>query len=241
MNRSVHPTTAGPLRCLRFLPVLLLPLLPLLLTGCVNANVQEIRQGASGMAAGDAVAILGRRQGAKYETEAEFVACVGKGLSSPDIRVIPEQQFIDGLFPWFEPKIAPMEPGHLPRILSQPALAAKLKQDGVRYIVWIDGVTNYNRNGVVTCTASPAGAGCFGFFTIDKDSEYEASIWDISHLSSIGKISSGATGTDYYPTFFVPIPIAARVQGQACDGLAARLRSFLRETPAVQVQAVRAG
>ena len=79
--------------------------------------------------------------------------------------------------------------------------------------------------------------GCFGFFTIDKDAVYEASIWDISHLTSIGKISSEATGTDYYPTIFVPIPIAARVQGQACDGLAARLRSFLRESPTAGVSA----
>ena len=201
------------------------------ITGCVNASVQEIRQGASGMVSTDAIAILGRRQGAKYETEADFVACVGKELAGQNVRVIPEQEFIDGLFPWFEPKIAPMDPSQLPRILSQPVLAAKLKKDGVRYLVWVDGVTNYDSNGVVTCSLSPTGVGCFGFFTVDKNAVYEASVWDINRLTSIGKISSEATGTDYYPTFVVPIPIVARVQGQACDGLASRLHTFLGEAP----------
>ena len=201
------------------------------LTGCVNASVQEVRMASTGITSAEAVVILGRRQKVGYETEADFVACVGKELASPQIRVIPELDFKNSLFPWFEPHTAPMESKQLPRLLSQPVLAQRLKEDGVRYIVWVDGQSQNNATGSFTCSASLAGAGCFGFVTNDKDSSYEAQVWDLSNLETAGKITSQAKGTDYFPMVFVPIPIMAPVFGTACSGLANNLRSFITGTP----------
>ncbi len=203
----------------------------ILLSGCVNASVQEVRMAATGITSKEAVVILGRRQKVGYETEADFVDCVGKELASEQIRVIPELEFKNSLFPWFEPHTAPMESKQLPRLLSQPVLAQRLKDDGVRYIVWLDGQSQNNASGSFTCSASLAGAGCFGFVTNDKDSSYEAQVWDLRNLETAGKITSQATGTDYFPMLFVPIPIMAPVFGTACSGLADNLRSFITGAP----------
>lgn len=197
------------------------------LSGCVNASVQEVRMGATGISSSESVVLLGRRQKAKYETEQDFVSCVGDELNSAAIRVIPEQDFVNSLFPWFEPRVAPMDSSHLPRLLSQPVLANKLRDDGVRYIVWIDGQTSNDTSGSFTCSVSPAGAGCFGFVTNDKDSNYEAQVWDLRNMKTAGKITSEANGTDYYPMVVLPIPIRAPVFGTACSGLADNLRAFL--------------
>jgi hypothetical protein len=207
--------------------VLVLGLFAWLLSGCVNASVQEVRMGATGITTAESVVLLGRRQKPRYETEQDFVSCVGSELRSDAINVIPEQDFVNSLFPWFEPRVAPMESRQLPRLLSQPILARKLKADGVRYIVWIDGQTNNDTSGSFTCSISPAGAGCFGFVTNDKDASYEAQVWDLNNLQTAGKITSEANGTDYYPMVVVPIPIRAPVFGTACSGLADNLRSFL--------------
>ena len=212
-----------------------------LLSGCVNASVQEVRMASTGITSKEAVVILGRRQKVGYETEPDFVDCVGKELASEQIRVIPELDFKNSLFPWFEPHTAPMESKQLPRLLSQPVLAQRLKEDGVRYIVWLDGQSQNNPSGSFTCSASLAGAGCFGFVTNDKDSTYEAQVWDLRNLETAGKITSQAKGTDYFPMVFVPIPIMAPVFGTACSGLADNLRTFITGSPEVGATPAAAG
>ena len=51
--------------------------------------------------------VLGRRDAGHYETDREFIDCVAKRMQGADIGVVPEQQFIDSIYPWFEPRTAP--------------------------------------------------------------------------------------------------------------------------------------
>ncbi|MFZ8913217.1 MAG: hypothetical protein ACO2YP_01280, partial [Pseudomonadales bacterium] len=74
---------------------------------------------------------------------------------------------------------------------------------------------------------SPGGGGCFGFVTWARDASYEATVWDLKTQQSLGRISSDANGTSYMPAMVVPVPIIARVQAQACSGLADQLETFL--------------
>ena len=77
------------------------------------------------------------------------------------------------------------------------------------------------------------GFGCVGFQWWQKDSSYEASIWDLKTASSAGIISAAVTGTSYMPAIVVPIPIIARTKAAACQGLAKQLREFLVLAPLV--------
>lgn len=209
---------------------LFVPITLLLLAGCVSSTVEEVRSGATGVRDHDQVVVLGRRHNNGYETEPDFVACVGNSLARgrDSISVLPEREFVDTLFPWFEPRTAPIEIRDLPDLMSNRLVAERLKDAGVRYLVWLDGSTSTNdTSGSMTCAVSPTGGGCFGFVTWDRDSAYEASIWDLESMSNVGKISTDASGTSYMPAVIVPVPLIARVQSSACSGMANQLKAFL--------------
>lgn len=213
------------------LSVLLLSTFPIGMGGCVTATVQEVREADTGMEAYESIVVLGRRTlPSNKETEFGFVSCVSRNMRSgrDGIKVIDEDEFRDALFPWFEPRTAPANTSDLPEIISQPNLARRLQELGLRYLVWIDGDTDRtDSGGSLTCSVTTAGAGCFGFLTWENDSSYEASVWDIRRGTSVGRISSDAVGTSYMPAVIVPLPFIARVRASACNSMADQLKSFL--------------
>ena len=200
-----------------------------LLSGCVTATVQEVRERATGIVGSETVVVLGRRsRPSSNETEVDFIQCVADNLSSDRVAVLTEQDFVDATFPWFEPRTAPVNANELPALLDQPMLSERLEQLGLRYVIWVQGKTErVSEGGSVTCGMSPAGGGCFGFLTWENDASYEASVWDTQEQQAAGRVSSDAAGTSYMPALVVPIPIIARVQNSACTGLASQLEGFL--------------
>ena len=82
--------------------------------------------------------------------------------------------------------------------------------------------------GSITCGIGTGGAGCYGFGSWQDDAKYEATIWDVAKMQSVGKISTDATGTSYMPAVVVPIPLIARVEANACKGLGGQLKQFLQ-------------
>ncbi|MFP6814282.1 MAG: hypothetical protein VB949_01245 [Pseudomonadales bacterium] len=203
------------------------------LTGCVTSTVQEIRESATGMDASESIVVLGRRNQPKSgETELDFVACVSRhmGSGSNKLRVIEEEAFTDALFPWFEPRTAPVNTSDLPELMALPKLTGRLNELGLRYLIWVQGSTKRTDSaGSLTCSITPTGAGCFGFLTWEKDSSYEASVWDVKNGVSAGKVSSDASGTSYMPALVVPLPFIAPVRSSACSNLANQLKSFLTD------------
>ena len=208
----------------------LLPLLVVLLASCTSTTVDEFRQGATGINSDESVVILGRRHSSDYETRAEFVDCVGERMTTGNdaLSVIPEKQFVDAMFPWFEPRTAPLRTRDLERLMSEPVVADKMAEFGVRYMVWLDGFTETSgRTGTISCTVGPGGAGCFGFGSWEDDSTFDARVWDVASLQNVGTISTDATGQSYVPALVIPIPIIARVEANACIRLADQLKQFV--------------
>ena len=198
-------------------------------TGCTSVVIDQYRQGATDMGEGDSVVVLGRRTSSDYETEVDLIACVGDvlGDGKNGIRVIPEAQFVDDLYPWFEPRTAPVHVDALKHMVQRDDVAKIMDSYGIRYIVWIDGNTETTSSaGSIGCSIGVGGAGCFGFGTWDKESNYEASIWDYKTHELMGKVSADAEGTSYMPAVIIPIPIIAQVQNTACKGLAGQLKQF---------------
>jgi len=208
----------------------LLPLLVVFLASCTSTTVDEFRQGATGINSDESVVILGRRHSSDYETRAEFVDCVGERMTtgSDALSVIPEKQFVDAMFPWFEPRTAPLRTRDLERLMSEPVVADKMAEFGVRYMVWLDGFTETSgRTGTISCTVGPGGAGCFGFGSWEDDSMFDARVWDVASLQNVGTISTDATGQSYVPALVIPIPLIARVEANACIRLADQLKQFV--------------
>lgn len=198
--------------------------------GCATTEIDQFRQSETSVAGHESIVILGRRQKNAYETEEDFVACVADVVSrgSNGIEVIPEDHFLDTMFPFFEPRTAPMRTNHLEQILDEEVARQKLESLGVEYIVWLDGMSQrLSSAGSMSCTAGPGGAGCFGFATWEDGSAYEAEIWDLDNLVTAGTISTDSSGQSYMPAVVVPIPLLARVEAKACNGMGDQLRSFL--------------
>ena len=204
------------------------------LTACVTSTVQEIRETSTSVSSSETVVVLGKRdRPSSQETELDFVGCVSKNLASgkTGIQAIPERQFVDHLFPWFEPRTAPTRTDNLTRLISEPMIADKFKEIGLKYLIWIEGTTERtDSGGSLTCGVAPGAAGCFGFLTWENDSSYEATLWDIETGKTAGRVSSEATGTSFMPAIVVPIPIIARVKNNACVSLAKQISSFVQSS-----------
>jgi hypothetical protein len=209
----------------------LLLLSPVLLAAaCVTAKVEQMRQSGRGavVRSGEAVVVLGRRHRGDRETEESFNKCVSTSLSGRNLPIYAEQAFVDALFPWLEPRTAPMSSEALATLLDQPQIAQRVRATGVRFMVWIDGETEeVDSGGSVGCAISPAGGGCLGFGWWEKESKYEVSVWDIENRAPVGKVSVNASGTSYMPALIIPIPMIARTEAAACEGVASQVGELL--------------
>jgi len=200
------------------------------LVSCTSTTVDEFRQGETGIESDESVVILGRRQASDFETKSDFVECVGKGMSQGEnaISVVPEREFVDAMFPWFEPRTAPLRATDLEQLLAEDVVAQKMNEFGIRYMVWVEGFTETTgRTGSISCTVGPGGGGCFGFGTWEDDANFDARVWDVNSLRNVGTINADATGQSYLPALVVPIPLIARVETNACNRLAAQLKDFV--------------
>lgn len=211
---------------LRPLPIIF----ALVLSGCASSRIEQVREASTGISHGEAMVLLGRASYNEKQTEESFTECIADALSQGEnpIRLIPQAQFMDDLYPWFEPRTAPTSADELGRLFAQPGVQQRINDANVRYLAWIDGDTvTIDSGGSMSCTISTFGGGCFGVSYWEEDASYEASIWDLQSLTSTGQISADATGTSYLAGLVLPIPILARPGNAACKGLANQLRAFI--------------
>ena len=208
-------------------------LITAILSGCKSTTIiDEYRENPStSLIEGESIVVLGRRNNSSYETEFDFVQCVGRSLDNSlrGIEVIPEQSFVDSMYPYFEASKAPMDVQNLDSLIQIPEVAQKLNDYQVRFFIWIDGYTETtDSSGAISCTVAPTGAGCFGYASWDDEASYEAVIWDFKDLTLSGKISAATSGTSYLPAVIIPIPLLARVQSNACSSMASQIKTFIQ-------------
>ena len=206
------------------------------LSGCVTASVENAREETTGLQTGESIVVMAKSYHQGNATEADYIRCIENALGrgSGALNVIPNQQFIDNLFPWFEPRTAPADTKGLVQLMTRPGVPAAVKDMGVRYIVWLDGDTErVTQGGSLSCAAGPGGGGCFGFAWWQDDADYEASIWDLDDSETAGTVTADYSGTSFLPALVVPIPLIARTQARACSGLAKQLKTFIVSDEAV--------
>ncbi len=180
--------------------------------------------------AGERVAILGRRDAGHYETDQSFIDCVGRRMQSSDFQVMTEQEFIDTLYPWFEPRTAPKHLKRLKRIMQEPVVREKVRQEKISYLVWLDGeVESHGNSGAMHCGLGPGAAGCFGYTAWDKEATFEAIVWDMVDLTEEARIQVDSEGTSYVIGIVAPIPLLTPVESEACKGLGDQLMSYFSQ------------
>ncbi len=204
-------------------------------SGCTTSTVQDVRRGGTGIGDGEAIVIMGKSYHLGNETEAKYIQCVEDAMAQgrKGLRVIPRNEFVDLLFPWFEPRTAPAETKNLAKLMARPGVAEKIAEQNIRYIVWLAGDTEkVAGGGSMSCAAGPGGGGCFGFAWWQKDADYDASVWDLDGLESAGTVSTDVSGKSFMPALVIPLPFIARTQATACHTLADQLHSFITDEEA---------
>jgi hypothetical protein len=200
------------------------------LPGCMQSRVEQSRELHTKIEKGEAVVILAKPQVEGAGAEDGFMSCVGDNLAghgASAIAVRSNQEFVDAMFPWFEPGTAPARPEAVATLLTRPGVSEKVAASGVRYVVWLDGGTQKtDGGGSIACGAAPGAAGCIGFGWWEKESNYEATIWDLKQAKSAGSVGTDVTGTSAIIGAVVPLPFIARVQTLACNRMGSQLRTF---------------
>lgn len=228
-------------------------LLSTTLVGCMTAKIEEVRSAKTQIASSDAVVILAKPSIEGTGTEQGFLDCLERELVGMEIsarsadaqrrgkpfeprsnladkpfQIYADHHFIDSLYPWLEPSTAPGNAQAFSAFLARPGVAERVGEMGVRYIVWVDGVTQKtDGGGSIACAAGPGGAGCLGLGWWEKQSDYEATIWDLRNGVNAGTVTTAVKGTSVMIGAIAPIPLISPVQSTACDRLASQLKAFL--------------
>ncbi|MBT5032709.1 MAG: hypothetical protein HOM55_10485 [Proteobacteria bacterium] len=221
---------------IRAVKIYLLMGLCLLVVACSTVNVEENRIETTVLESSESIVVLGRRHASSYNTEIDLVSCVASHVGRNGTRVIGEAELSDRLYPWLEPRIAPIKIEAMLFMMNRPKVRESLDAMNLRYVVWVDGSTETtDKSGSVSCAIAPGFAGCYGMGVWTNESGYDVSIWDIETMREISQIIVNAEGTSYLPAIVVPIPIIARVQSSACNGIASQVSTYFRgetgETP----------
>ena len=206
-------------------------LLVLIITavGCSTTRIDEEVNTAFTISGDESIVLLSNSYHTGNQTELDFMDCLNNSiLKKQDIfEIIPTRQFQNLFYPWFEPSTAPQSIEDLPKILGNELIKEKLSAMKIKYLIKITGETKTNASsGALSCAAGPGGGGCFGFAWWDDTSAYNASVWDLSQETSVGNVSANVTGTSMIPAIIIPIPILARTQSNACDGLSDQIVNF---------------
>lgn len=232
------------------------------LSGCMTAKIEEMREAPTQIASNEAIVLLAKPHLEGTGTEEKFLDClerelVGEAVSANvanaqksgkqvdarssladrPFQIYADNQFVDALYPWLEPSTAPANAQGFSAFLSRPGVSQRVTEMGVRYIVWVDGVTQKtDGGGSIACAAGPGGAGCLGLGWWEKQSDYEATVWDLRHGVSAGTVTTDVKGTSVMIGAIAPIPLISPVQSTACDRLAGQLKSFLLGSDEEQAQ-----
>jgi hypothetical protein len=223
------------------------------LSGCMTAKIEELREAPTQIAANEAIVLLAKPHLEGTGTEEKFLDCLERELVGTEVsakvaaaqksgkdydarsrvadgpfQIYADHHFVDALYPWLEPSTAPANAQGFTAFLARPGVAERVNSMGVRFIVWVDGITQKtDGGGSIACAAGPGGAGCLGLGWWEKHSDYEATIWDLREGVNAGTVTTGVKGTSVMIGAIAPIPLIAPVQSTACDRLAGQLKSFL--------------
>ena len=204
----------------------------LLITSCSTTRIDQEVNAAYSIKDGESIVVLSDSYHTGNKTENDFMDCLNRSLSKKQdqFNIISTTEFQNIFYPWFEPSTAPQNIEDLPKVLGKQIIKDKLDELEIKYLVKVTGETKTNASsGALSCAAGPGGGGCFGFAWWDDTSSYEASVWDLSQETSVGNLSANVSGTSVIPAIVIPIPILARTQSNACEGLTQQIVGFFSQ------------
>jgi hypothetical protein len=147
----------------------------------------------------------------------------------PNLKVIPEDQFRNALFPWFEYRTAPKDATELSALLEKTLVRKHIEKLGVEILVYVHGVTIRSQlDGPGFCGGGYGGAGCLGYLSAERETYLATTVLNLTDATTIGSTDVRFHGKLRMPMLIIPIPIPAFTQGAACSETAKLISDCLK-------------
>src|SRR5688572_22556873 len=143
-----------------------------LFSGCMTARIEELREAPTQITASEAIVLLAKPHLEGTGTEEKFLNCLERELVGEEFsasvaykqrdgkqveprsnlrnrpfQIYADHHFVDALYPWLEPSTAPANAQGFASFITRPGVSDRVNSMGVRYIVWIDGITQKTDGG----------------------------------------------------------------------------------------------
>lgn len=190
------------------------------------------------------------------EDEGKFADCVRGAISraGSNLAVIPEKEFREAMFPWYEPETQPVTWRKLQNFVTLPVVQNRLHELGVRYVVEAGGETTSNfgefwsgsedktyigQKGVdIRGPASILkldkqgtmlcyGIACMGVMGWTRKSSVSVTLWDLAQGSLVGDLGAEVTGKNVLPAFVFAFPFMSPTETVACNEIGEKLAEFI--------------
>jgi hypothetical protein len=189
------------------------------------------------------------------EDKGGFADCVRGSISraGSNLAVIPEKEFRDAMFPWYEPETQPTTWGELQNFVTLSVVQKRLHELGVRYVIEAGGETTSNFDEFWSGSGDETYIGQEGvdirgrgsLFKIDKQgtmlcygacigvmgwtrtSSVSVTLWDLEQGSLVGDLGAEVTGKNVLPALVFAFPFMSPTETAACNEIGERLAEFI--------------
>ncbi len=169
------------------------------------------------------------------KNESFVVDCVRSAIEhrDPDRRFVDYETFRRAALPELKSRSTLRQPKYLRMVLDHPDFRTRIAPLGLRYIIFVGGVTETNREGGIACGGGGGGAGCFGLITWDKESRMVASVLDLARRGNLLRSEALATGTAWFAMIGIfPLGMPAGTEGVTCTRQGEKIAALLEEQDA---------
>ena len=110
----------------------------ILVVGCMKSHTKDSLLTKSDINKPKTISIFSEDLG-----ETKFPNCLKKGLIADiqNLKTIPQDEFQDALFPWFEPSTAPKSADELSIILNKSVIREQINKLGIDLLIYVSGYT----------------------------------------------------------------------------------------------------
>ena len=213
-------------RCLGLGGLAVLPLL----SGCAS-KVNHIRTGSAVVDPTLGLTVLFSRAlapGTGQGLGKDAADCVTSAIANnaPKVRLIAAEQFQRSVFPDLSLESLPVSRESLVILGKDETFRGRAAAAGIRFLIAVGGGTDQRAPwGDGTCAA---GAGCIGFWLLERDSTLWAEILDMASGESVAKVEAKVSGHPWLGVLVVfPLGAPSFTETWACHKLGRSVVEFL--------------
>jgi hypothetical protein len=204
-----------------------------LLNGCTSTQTEKAISITQPLTSHEGIVLLSDVLNPSVEyTDKEVNDCLGKWMRefNPKLKFVSANEFRDELYPYFSASTQPHTIEEYQSLLNKRLVRERIKAIQVRYLIVQQEAktSSEDSHGIILPIGGPQAAGFFGLLWWNRQTVFNANIWDMKTGESKGKIDVHAEGTGILPAFILPIPLYLPATEKAsCKELAKHITSAL--------------